>query len=268
MKELGSWSEALLYLLATLFIILYFVATINSIFDLHIIGCEEMEPYYTVVRSKKRKKTLSLQVRANGTAVIHVPQRMPITEIEKFMREKERWLRRKIRENGERQKEIKAKKYVTGETFFFLGEPYTLNIEAAAPGFDKLVFLCGQFVLASDKVSRGRELFIDWYRKNAQRYIGERVDHFSHVLKLIPRGIKISNARCRWGSCSQDNRLYFSWRLMMAPRSVIDYLVVHELAHTQEKNHSERFWDIVGNTITDYKKQRVWLKDNGHTLDI
>lgn len=268
MTELVSWGESLLYLLARLLIILYFVPTINSIFDLQIIGCKEMELNYVVVRSKKRKKTISLQVRANGTAVISAPHGIPIPEIDKFVREKERWLRRKIRENGERQKEIKAKKYVTGETFFFLGEPFTLNIEAAAPGFDKLAFLCGQFVLASDKVSQGRELFIDWYRKSAQRYIGERVDHFSHVLKLIPRGIKISNARCRWGSCSQDNHLYFSWRLMMAPRSVIDYLVVHELAHAQEKNHSERFWDIVGNTITDYKKQRVWLKDNGHTLDI
>jgi predicted metal-dependent hydrolase len=265
---LVSWSKSLLYLLATVFIILYFVRIINSIFDLHIIGCKEMELDYEVVRSKKRKKTISLQVRANGTAVVYVPHRTPIPEIDKFVREKERWISRKIRENGERQKEIKAKKYVTGEMFFFLGEPYPLKIEAAIDGYEKLAFCCGQFVLASDKVSQGRELFVDWYRKSAQRYIGERVDHYSQTLKLIPRGIKISNARCRWGSCSQDNHLHISWRLIMAPCSVIDYLVVHELAHTQEKNHSERFWDIVGNTITDYKKQRVWLKDNGHTLDI
>jgi predicted metal-dependent hydrolase len=227
-----------------------------------------MEFKYTVVRSKKRKKTLSLQVRANETAVIHAPHRIPVSEIDKFLRGKERWLRKKIRENGERQKEIKAKKYVTGETFFFLGEPYPLKIEAAASGCDQLVFFGGQFVLASYKVSQGRELFIDWYRKSAQRYIGERVNHFGQALKLTPRGIKISNARCRWGSCSQNNYLYFSWRLMMAPCSVIDYLAVHELAHMKEKNHSERFWYLVGNTIADYKKQRIWLKDNGHTLAI
>jgi predicted metal-dependent hydrolase len=227
-----------------------------------------MELNYTVVRSKKRKKTISLQVRANGTAVVYAPHRTPIPEIDKFVKEKERWLWRKIRENGERQKEINAKKYVTGEIFFFLGEPYPLIIEVATDGCDKLAFLRGQFVLASDKVSQGRELFIDWYRKSAQRYFGGRVDHFSQALKLIPRGIRISNARCRWGSCSQDKHLYFSWRLLMAPCSVIDYLVVHELAHMQERNHSERFWGLVGNIITDYKKQRIWLKDNGHTLDI
>jgi len=263
-----SWSESLLYLLATLLIILYFVPIINSIFNLHIIGCKEMELSYVVVRSKKRKKTISLHVKANGTAVVYAPHRTPIPDIDKFFKEKESWLWRKIRENGERQKEIKAKKYVTGEIFFCLGEPYPLKIEAPALGCDKLALFCGQFVLASDKVSQGRELFIDWYRKRAQEYIGERVDHFSHALKLIPRGIKISNARCRWGSCSQDNQVYFSWRIIMAPCSVIDYLVVHELAHMKEKNHSGLFWGLVGNTITDYKKQRSWLKDNGHTLDI
>ena len=227
-----------------------------------------MELNYTIARSKKRKKTISLQVKADGTAVVCAPHRTPIPEIDKFVREKESWLWRKIRENGERQKEIKAKEYVTGEIFFFLGEPHPLRIEAAALGCDKLAFLCAQFVLASDKVSQGRELFVDWYRKSAQEYIGERVDHFSQALNLIPRGIRISNARHRWGSCSQDNHLHFSWRLIMAPRPVIDYLVVHELAHMKEKNHSERFWGLVGKTIADYKKQRIWLKDNGHTLDI
>jgi predicted metal-dependent hydrolase len=123
--ELVSWSEALLYLLATLSIILYFVPIINRVFILHIIGCKEMELNYVVVRSKKRKKTISLHVRANGTAVVHAPHGTPIPEIDKFVREKESWLWRKIRENGERQKEIKARKYVTGEIFSFLGEPYT-----------------------------------------------------------------------------------------------------------------------------------------------
>ena len=209
-----------------------------------------------------------MHVRADGTPVIYVPHRTPMPEIDKFIREKESWLWRKIRENGERQKAIKAKKYASGETFFFLGEPYPLKIGPAALGCDKLAFLCGQFVLAGDKISQGRELFVEWYRKRAREYIGERIDHYSRVMKLASRGIKISNARCRWGSCSQDNHLYFSWRLIMAPCPVIDYLVVHELAHLREKNHSERFWDLVGNTITDYKKQRIWLKNNGHTLDI
>jgi len=227
-----------------------------------------LELNYEVVRSKKRKWTISLQVRANGTAVVYAPHRTPIPEIKKFVREKERWLWRKIREYMARQKEIQTKKYEKGEIFFFLGEPYPLKIETATLECDKLAFLCGQFVLAKDNAFQGRELFVDWYRKSAQEYIGERVDHFSQALKLIPKGVKISNARCRWGSCSPDNHLHFSWRLIMAPCCVIDYLVVHELAHVQEKNHSGRFWDIVGNTITDYKKQRIWLKDNGHKLDI
>ena len=122
---------------------------------------------YEVVRSKKRRKTISLHVRANGTPVIYVPHRTPIPEIDKFIREKESWLWRKIRENGERQKAIKAKKYASGEIFFFLGDPYPLKIGAAALGCDKLAFLCGQFVLASDKISQGRVLFVEWYQEES-----------------------------------------------------------------------------------------------------
>ena len=167
-----------LYLLARRRIMLYFVPVINGIFDLHAMGCGEMELNYTVVRSKKRKKTISLQVKANGTAIIYAPDRTPLPEIEKFVREKKGWLWRKITEHGERQKEIKTKKYATGETFLFLSESYPLKIEDVAEGCDKLALLYGEFVLASDKVSQGRELFIDWYRKEAERYIGERVESF------------------------------------------------------------------------------------------
>ncbi len=231
-------------------------------------GCREVKLNYTVVRSKRRRKTISLQVKTNGNAVIHAPYRMPLPEIEKFVMEKKGWLWRTIREHEERQREIRAKKYTAGETFLFLGEFLPLKIEPVAPACDKLALLSRQFVLASDKVSQGRELFIEWYREKAENHIVERVGHFSQVLNLIPGGVRISNARCRWGSCSQGNRLYFSWRLIMAPSPVIDYVVVHELAHMKEKNHSVRFWNLVGNLITDYSKQRIWLKDYGHTLDI
>jgi predicted metal-dependent hydrolase len=231
-------------------------------------GSKDMELHYEVMRSRKRKRTISLQVKANGTAIVYAPHRTPVPEIDRFVREKRSWLWKKIRETEEKKKEIRTKKYVNGEIFFFLGQPYPLTISAAAPGRDRLTFRCGQFVLAEESACQGRELFVDWYRKSAEEYIGGRVDHFSRTLNLVAKGVRISKARCRWGSCSQDNHLHFSWRLIMAPCSVIDYLVVHELAHVQEKNHSVRFWNLVRNTITDYKKQRIWLKDNGHTLDI
>jgi len=227
-----------------------------------------MEPNYRIVRSKKRKKTISLHVNEDGTVVVYAPGRTPIAEIDRFCREKKTWLWKKIRETRERHRETRTRKFAEGETFFFLGEPHPLKINATAAGSESLVLLSGQFVLTDDKISKGRDVFVEWYKTRAQEYIQRRVDHFSQILGLCPRGIRISNARCRWGSCSQDDRLYFSWRLIMATPSIIDYVVVHELAHMKEKNHSRCFWKLVAKNVPDYMRQRIWLRDYGQALDI
>jgi predicted metal-dependent hydrolase len=227
-----------------------------------------MDMNYLLVRSKKRKKTISLQVSADGSAVVYAPYRTPRAEIDTFVRDKQRWLLKKIGERENRLNEIKPTEYRTGEVFLFLGNPYPLIVKDTTHAYDSLAFSSNQFILAGDKVNQGRVLFIAWYAQRLKEYVGERVNYYSRILGLTPRGIRISNARCRWGSCSADNRLAFSWRLIMAPPSIIDYVVVHELAHMSAKNHSPRFWNLVVKTLPDYKKQRLWLKEKGHLLDI
>jgi predicted metal-dependent hydrolase len=227
-----------------------------------------MNMNYLLVRSKKRKKTISLHVNTDGSVVVSAPYRTPKGEIDKFFRDKKSWLLRKIRERETRLKEIKPKEYRTGEVFLFLGNPYPLIIIDTIHASDSLAFSSYQFILTGAKVHQGRALFVAWYTQRLKEYVGERVDYYSCILGLTPRGIRISNARRRWGSCSPDNRLSFSWRLIMAPGSVIDYVVVHELTHMRVKDHSIRFWNLVAKTIPDYKQQRFWLKEKGHLLDI
>lgn len=102
-----------------------------------------------------------------------------------------------------------------------------------------------------------------WYRKQAQTYMSERVDHFSEKHGLQYKEIRITSAITRWGSCSGRNNLNFPWRLLMAPQEVIDYVVVHELAHTVHKNHSPRFWNLVESIMPDWKVHRGHLKEEG-----
>ena len=227
-----------------------------------------MEPAYLLVRSKKRKKTISLQVETDGTILIYAPYRTPMGEIDKFFNQKKRWLKRIIEEREARLEEIKPKEYLIGELFLYLGIQYPLIIADVSEGSDSLAFSAGQFVLARDMVYQGRKLFIDWYKNKSQEYIEKTLKHYSRALGLNPGGIRISNALSRWGSCSPNNNLSFSWRLIMAPCPVIDYVVVHELTHMKEKNHSMRFWGLVAKTIPDYKKQRLWLKENGDLLNV
>ena len=221
---------------------------------------------YVLVRSKKRRRTISLQLKKNGCAVIHSPWRTSRREIEDFFKSKKTWLAEKRGEMEKRNRESVSRSFVAGEDFLFLGIPHRLEIEDGENGCAPLTFSGGCFFLKRADITRAKELFTAWYRTRAEEYIAQRLGGFGSRLSLQPRGMKLSDARCRWGACTHDNRLLFSWRLIMAPPSVIDYVVVHELAHVREKNHSRRFWDLLAATIPGYDKEKEWLHENGHLL--
>ncbi len=222
---------------------------------------------YVLVRSRKRKRTISLQLKKDGCAVIHAPWRTSRAEIEAFFRKQKSWLEGKRRERENHDRACAPRSFVAGEVFLFLGTPCRLEIEEGGNGLDPLRFSGGCFVLKRTEASRARALFTAWYRKRAEEDLAGRLDRYGSLLSLRPRGMKLSDARCRWGACTHDNRLSFSWRLVMASPSVIDYVVVHELIHIREKNHSRRFWELLAKTIPDYDREKIWLHDRGHLLD-
>ena len=106
------------------------------------------------------------------------------------------------------------------------------------------------------------------YRQAAKEYIPRRVDYYAQHLGVTYERIRIAEQKTRWGSCSSKGTLSFNWKLMLAPPKVLDYVVVHELCHLKEMNHSSRFWKLVEEIIPDYKEYRKWLKDNGNTLQL
>jgi predicted metal-dependent hydrolase len=223
---------------------------------------------YTLVRSRKRRKTLSIQIGSGGAVLVRAPYRTPQREIEGFLAEKKQWLQQKIAREMERQGEKRQSAFRSGESFLFLGESFPLRVDEETSRPEALAFTGREFVLSGDARPGARALFFLWYRKKAQEYIPERVDHFSRALGMSPRVVAISRARCRWGSCSADNRLAFTWRMIMAPPAVIDYVVVHELGHMKIRNHSHDYWEFVESVLPDYKKRRDWLKEKGHLLAI
>ena len=106
------------------------------------------------------------------------------------------------------------------------------------------------------------------YRQAAKEYIPKRVAYYAQLLDVTYATISIRDQKTRWGSCSSKGNLSFSWRLILAPPKVLDYVVVHELCHRKEMNHSPRFWVLVESMIPDYKTHRKWLKENGEKLTI
>jgi len=161
---------------------------------------------------------------------------------------------------------FKEKEFVNGEGFLYLGESYRLQITKNQK--EPLILKDKYFYLSENYLNKAREVFIDWYKKRAFEKISERIEFYAKIKGCTYNKINITNAQRRWGSCSPSGNLNFNWKIIMAPLSVIDYVVIHELTHLEELNHGERFWLKVKALMPNYEEKHQWLKENGHMLNI
>jgi predicted metal-dependent hydrolase len=155
------------------------------------------------------------------------------------------------------------RRYLPGETFPYLGFSYPLEIVA---GQKESLRLDGTFKLSASCQGDAASAFERWYRQQAMQVLSARVEFFTFRYKFQYKGIRVTSARTRWGSCSPTGALSFSWRLLQAPVAVVDYVVVHELVHTAVHNHSKEFWQRVGTILPDYQEHRRWLRELGQQL--
>lgn len=215
----------------------------------------EQKPY-TLVRSRRR--TIGLVVTPDASLVVRAPHREPLHSIERFIREKSAWIQRTIAWARSRPRSPR-KQFVEGETFLFLGRSHPLIV---VPDADRPFSFQDGFVLREADRNRARTLFLDWYKEEAKRRILPRVEELARRFGLAYRVVKINSAKRRWGSCTVEGNLNFSWRLVMAPPEAIEYVVIHELAHLRHQNHSRSFWKCVASMCPDYAVQRRWLREN------
>jgi predicted metal-dependent hydrolase len=220
-------------------------------------------PVDKLIRS--RRKTIALVVERDGSLVVHAPMRTNEETINKFVAEKERWIRKKQDQARTFYPPFVPKEYVDGEGFLYLGAIYRLQI-----GQNKKppLTLNGTFRLTQASLPKAPLVFEHWYRKQALQVISERVQFYAEKYGIHYKQVRITSARTRWGSCSQEGTLSFAWRLIMAPLPIIDYVVVHELSHVQVKNHSKRFWNKLNVLMSDYRQRIEWLERNGHLLSL
>ena len=226
---------------------------------------------YNLIRSPKRK-TLSIIVRANSDIDVLVPTRTPISFIENFISSKSDWIKKKMHFNSEIRPAVKVKTFTQGEPFLFLGEIRNLDIQtgrrAVAMGEDHLTLTLPASTGNEKKTALIRRVIEKWYRQQAEIHLKQRTEQLAKVLGKSPTHVGVKGYRSRWGSCHLDGRIYFNWRLIMAPAWVIDYVVVHELCHLIHHNHSKNYWALVESVMPDYRHAKVWLKTNCNTLDL
>lgn len=213
-----------------------------------------------LIRSKRR--TIALIVERDGSVTVRAPLRMSTAAIDEFVQKHSKWVAKKQLEMQSVQPE-QPRKYEAGEQFLFLGQPFPLEL---IKGDQPKLVLDDSFKLSLAGRGNAELLFRNWYRKQAAKLIRERVAYFAKQFKLDIKSVRITSARTRWGSCSPKGTLSFSWRLLMTPPDVIDYVVVHELAHTIHHNHSTRFWDLVEKWMPDFRERRKQLRQYGREM--
>lgn len=220
---------------------------------------------YILKRSRKRRKTISLQITKQADVIVLAPYFTPAGEIKSFIEQKYEWIQKNIQWQKEQNFHNEEKLFISGEYFYYLGTSYPLEVFFQQNLPAGLVFWSSRFYLnCKDGPLQRKSYFIEWYKTKAREYFLRRVNDLGGKLKLLPRNIRITSALTRWGSCSAENDLAFSFRLMMATPAAIDYVIVHELMHIREKNHSAQFWQLVETAWPEYKLHRRWLKENGY----
>ena len=210
-----------------------------------------------------KRRTIALIVDHDGRLIVRAPLRATQKQILQVVERKADWIISKQALANTRLAQFVPKAYVNGEEFFYLGKPYTLVIQGNA---QPPLRLGDQFYISSKVLTRAEMVFKKWYTDQAKKVITDRVNDIAAIHGFIYRQVKITSAQTRWGSCSPLGNLNFSWRLVMAPVQVIDYVVIHELVHLQVKNHSRRFWVKVKAILPGYAQQLSWLKTYGHML--
>lgn len=207
---------------------------------------------------RQSRKTAAIHVLPDGTVEVRAPRGVSEKFLQEFVNNHEEWILK-------RQAELKARND-NKESFMkngmsamlLLGKEYPVKRHPENTVYfdNKVLFVPEDLPFAAYKKS-----VINVYKNLAKQYLIPRVAYFSEIMGVKPYDVKVSSAARRWGSCSGRGNINFSWRLIMAPPEAVDYVIVHELAHLTEMNHSAGFWKIVENVLPDYKEREKLLKD-------
>lgn len=224
---------------------------------------------YEVIRS--RRATADIVIERDGRVLVRAPKSLPDERVEDLVEAKRYWIFKNLAEWRGLNATRLLREYRNGEGFLYLGRSYRLLLvaEQAEPLLLKNGRFCLRRELADDgAIETAKAVFRDYYIARGKDRITQRVNYFAPKVGVTPRSINVRELGNRWASCSPNGNLAFHWKCMMAPQTIIDYIVVHELCHFHHPDHTDAFWNEVDKIIPSYRERKEWLRRTGAGLDV
>lgn len=223
------------------------------------------------IKRSKRRRTISIFVDPFDGVFLRAPLRPSLQELSKLVHSKAIWILNKQRQIEETKEFLPRREFVGGESFLYLGRQLRLVVlnhtKKSHPG---IKVRQGKFVISlnSHYTELGqrrfvRKLLVNWYKRHAQAVLKKRASLYAKKLKIHLPELHLANQSKRWGSCSSKGKVRFNWHIIMAPMSLVDYVVAHELCHLKHINHSKDFWQLLGSIMPDYEERRERLRKEG-----
>jgi predicted metal-dependent hydrolase len=224
---------------------------------------------YEVIRSQRA--TADIVIERDGRLLVRAPQSTPDERIEDIVEAKRYWIYKNLAEWRDLNATRVLREYRNGEGFLYLGRSYRLQLVAEQN--EPLLLKNGAFCLRRDLADEGavaaaQTAFRDYYIARGMERIGARVKYYAPKVGITPRRLSVRGLGNRWASCSPNGNVAFHWKCMMAPLTIIDYIVVHELCHFHHLDHTEAFWNELDKVLPSYRERKEWLRRNGAGLDV
>ncbi len=229
---------------------------------------------YTIRRSQRAKNT-RIVVSAEKIEVVS-PSAVSEREIHAFVQLKQDWIISavdKVKANQQSIKKSAPEHYTDGALVPYKGNNVEIKIRTSSFNALQIEFKQHSFIVylpihinESEKSEVIRLALINWMKQQVLKEVKEIIQRHTKTYQLYPRSITIKTQKSRWGSCGIHNDININWLLILAPIEVLEYVVVHELCHIKERNHSDKFWKLVEVHLSDYQQHRRWLKKNGRSL--
>lgn len=217
------------------------------------------------------RNTADIVIERDGKVLVRAPAAVPDEAIERIVEGKRYWIYKNLAEWRDLNSTRVIREYRNGEGFLYLGRSYRLQLVSDQD--EPILLKNGRFCLKRDLVEHGsieaaKQAFQHFYEAIGAERIPARVNYYAPKVAVIPRHISVKELGNRWASCSPNGNLAFHWKCLMAPQTIIDYIIVHELCHLHHPDHTDAFWNEVDKVLPTYRERKEWLRTHGASLDI